>query len=184
MSLSPGQDPAGHFDYANLTWTHNTAYDHPLAFILTTGWFFVLVLAGFLVAARRVEPFRFGRKPIRILLAASAALLFLPMAGAVLIQKQGGPPDSIPHFAGHLQGEKTADYAGELGAWAKSRYGLDLTTVQARELQTKESRGLFVPTNRSRPVIHDGSLIHGIIAADQIILVDKAGTELPLAPAG
>ena len=182
MRLPLGQDPAGHFDYANLTWIHNTAYDHPLSAALTNGWFFALVLAVFFVAARHLEPFRFGRKPVRLLLAASAALLILPMAGSVLIQKQGGPPDSIPHFVGHLQGEKTADYAGEFSGWAKSRYGLDLTDVQARELQTKESRGLFVPTNRTRPVIHEGSLIHGIIAADQIILVDKTGTELALAP--
>lgn len=181
MRLPLAQDPADHFDYASLTWIHNTAYDSPLAIILTTGWFFILALACFLVAARRLEPARFGNRPIRRLLILSAALLVLPLVSSTIIEKNGGPADSIPNFAGHMQGEKTADYDGEFAGWAKARYGLELNQAQSRELQDKESRGLFVPTNETRPVIHNGTLIHGIIAADQIILVDKAGTELPLA---
>lgn len=180
MRLPLVQDPAGHFDYATLTWIHNTAYDGMLAFVLTTGWFFALALAGFILAARRLDPGRFSLKTVHRLCLLAAALLILPIAGSAVIEKQGGPADSMANFAGHLKGRKTADYDGEFTGWAKDRYGLELSPAQARELRTKESRGLFVPTTQTRPVIHDGALIHGIIAADQIILVDKTGSELPM----
>lgn len=180
MSLPLAQDPAGHFDFANVTWFENPIYDSPGAIVLTAGWFFVLALAGFLVAARRLDPTRFGSRSVLRLVMLSAVLLVGPLLGSFLVERSGGPRDSVPNFAGHLTGNQTADFDGEFSGWAKGRYGLDLNQKQARELQTKQSRGLFVPTNQTRPVIHDGDLIHGLLAADQIILVDDLGKELPL----
>lgn len=181
MRVPLGQDPAGHFDYADMSWFPNPAYESPGAIILTAGWFFVLALAGFLVAARKIDPHRFGKRPVLRLLALSAVLLLGPLAGSFVVERSGGPRDSIPSFAGHLRGTQTADFDGEFSQWAMDRYGLDLNQKQSRELQTRQGRGLFVPTNQTRPVIHNGILVHGLLAADQIIIVDDAGTELPLA---
>lgn len=180
MRLPLAQDPAGHFDFANITWFDNPVYDNPGAIVLTAGWFFVLALAGFLVAARRLDPARFGSRSVFRLLLLSAILFVGPLLGSFLVERSGGPRDSVPNFAGHITGNQTADFDGEFAHWAKNRYGLDLNEKQARELQTKQSRGLFVPTNQTRPVIHHGDLIHGLLAADQIILVDDTGQELPL----
>lgn len=181
MRLPLAQDPADHFDYANVTWFDNPVYDSPGAFILTTGWFFILALAGFLLAARRLDARRFGKRPVLRLLVLSAVLLTGPFLASFVVERTGGPRDSVPNFAGHLTGNQTADFDGEFSRWAKDRYGVDLNQKQARELQRKEHRGLFVPTNQTRPVIHNGDLIHGLLAADQIILVDDTGQELPLA---
>lgn len=75
---------------------------------------------------------------------------------------------------------KTADRNGEFISWARDMYRMELTEIQAIELQKLTNKGFMVTSNETNPVIFNGGLVHGTSAAGQIILVDKNDKELPV----
>lgn len=180
MSLPTTQDPAGAFDYANLTEFHNTAYDNLGGIILSGGWFLALAAGIVILVVRRVDKSKLPAAWATRSFWAAGLLLILPILGSGVMGFTSGTGDTVPNFAGLAKGAMTADRNGEFISWAKDRYKVDLTGIQAAELQKLTNKGFMVTSNETHPVIFNGALIHGTSAAGQIILVDKDAKEMPV----
>jgi hypothetical protein len=180
MSLPTSQDPAGAFDYAQLTEFHNPVYDGVFGMLLVAGWFVTLAAAIVLFVVQRFDPDRVDTRWIKRSLQFTALLLIGPWAAGLVMGFAFDKDDAVPNFVGHLQGATTSDPEAEFSKWAKSRYGMELTGVQSVELQKRENKGFMVPSNQTRPIIFEGELVHGIYAAEQIIVVNDEGKELPV----
>ncbi|ACL42331.1 hypothetical protein Achl_4380 (plasmid) [Pseudarthrobacter chlorophenolicus A6] len=180
MSLPTAQDPAGSFDYANLTQFHNPAYDSLIGILLSGGWFLALAAGIVIYVIRRVDKSRLPATWAKRSFWAAGLLLVLPILGSGAMNLTAGTGDSVPNFVGLAQGAKTSDKNGEFIAWAKDRYRVDLTDIQASELQKLTNKGFQVTSNETNPAIFNGALIHGTSAAGQIILVDKEDKELAI----
>lgn len=180
MSLPTAQDPAGAFDYAALTEFHNPAYDTAYGVLLSGGWFLALAAGIVVYAVRRVDkaklPVAWAKRSFWV----AGLLLVLPALASGALEATARTGDTVPNFVGLVQGAKTSDRNGEFIAWANSRYGVPLTDVQAVELQKLTNKGFMVTSNETHAAIHNGDLIHGVYAAGQIILKDKADKELPI----
>jgi hypothetical protein len=180
MSLPTTQDPSRAFDYASLTEFHNTAYDNLGGIILSGGWFLALAAGIVVYAARRVDKSRLPAAWASRCFWAAGLLLVLPVLGSGVMDFTSGTGDTVPNFAGLAKGAMTSDKNGEFTSWAQDRYKIDLTGIQATELQKLTNKGFMVTSNETNPVIFNGALIHGTSAAGQIILVDKDAKEMPV----
>lgn len=180
MSLPTAQDPAGAFDYAELTQTHNTVYDTLHGIILSGGWFLALAVGIVIIVVRRVDKSKLSAVWARRSFWAAGLLLAVPVLVSGAMDVTSGSGDKVPNFAGLMKGAKTADKNGEFINWANDRYRVELTDIQAAELQKLTNKGFMVTSNETNPAIFNGALIHGTSAAGQIILVDKEDKELPV----
>lgn len=180
MSLPTAQDPAGAFDYADLTSFHDPVYDTLYGVVLSGGWFLALAAGILILVVRHVDKSRVPALWAKRSFIAAGLLLAGPIALSVGLGAAAGGGDAVPNFVGLAKGAKASDPRGELISWAKDRYRIDLTAVQAGELQKLTNKGFMVTSNETHPVIHNGALIHGTSAAGQIILVDKDEKELPV----
>lgn len=178
MSLPTAQDPTGAFDYADLTQFHNTAYDSLIGILLSGGWFLALAAGIVIFVIRQVDKSKLPALWAKRSFWVAGLLLFLPILGSGAMEFTTGKGDSVPNFIGLTQGAKTSDRNAEFITWAKDRYQVDLTGIQANELQKLTNKGFQVTSNETNPAIHNGELIHGTSAAGQIILVDKEDKEL------
>jgi hypothetical protein len=180
MSLPTVQDPSKAFDYASLTDFHNAAYDSLGGIILSGGWFLALAVGIVVFVVRRVDKSKLSAAWATRAFWAAGLLLIVPILGSGVMELTSGNGDTVPNFAGLARGAMTADKNGEFISWAKDRYKIDLTGIQATELQKLTNKGFMVTSNETHPVIFDGGLIHGTSAAGQIILVDKDDKEMPV----
>ncbi|MET4143983.1 hypothetical protein [Arthrobacter sp. UYCo732] len=180
MSLPTAQDPAGSFDYANLTQFHNPAYDSLFGILFSGGWFLALAAGIVIYVIRRVDKSRLPAIWAKRSFWAAGLLLAVPILGSGALELTAGTGDSVPNFVGLAKGAKTSDKNAEFISWAKDRYQVGLTNIQASELQKLTNKGFQVTSNETNPAIHNGALIHGTSAAGQIILVDKDDKELPI----
>jgi energy-coupling factor transporter transmembrane protein EcfT len=178
MSLPAAQDPARAFDYAELTQFHNPAYDSLYGVILSGGWFLALAAGIMIVVVRRVDKSKLPAVWARQSFWAAGLLLVLPVLGSGALELTSGAGDSVPNFAGLAKGASTSNKNAEFISWANDRYRIELTGIQAAELQKLTNKGFMVTSNETNPVIFNGSLIHGTSAAGQIILVDKEDKEM------
>jgi hypothetical protein len=180
MSLPTAQDPSRAFDYAELTQFHNPVYDSVYGVILSGGWFLALAAGIVIVVVRRVDKSKLPAVWAKRSFWAAGLLLVLPVLASGALEVTSGTGDTVPNFAGLAKGATTSDKNGEFTSWAQDRYKIDLTRIQATELQKLTNKGFMVTSNETHPVIFDGSLIHGTSAAGQIILVDKDAREMPV----
>jgi hypothetical protein len=180
MSLPTAQDPAGSFDYADLTQFHNTAYDSLIGILLSGGWFLALAAGIVIYVIRRVDKSRLPAVWAKRSFWAAGLLLVLPILGSGAMNLTSGNGDSVPNFVGLVNGAKTSDKNAEFITWAQDRYKVPLTDVQAAELQKLTNKGFMVTSNETHAAIHNGDLIHGVFAAGQIILKDKDDKELTI----
>ncbi|MBG0738720.1 hypothetical protein IV500_04715 [Paeniglutamicibacter antarcticus] len=180
MSLPTAQDPFKAFDYASLTEFHNTAYDNLGGIIMSGGWFLALAAGIMVYVVRRVDKSKLPAVWAKRSFWAAGLLLVVPILGSGVMELTSGSGDSVPNFAGLATGATTSDKNGEFTTWAEGRYKIDLTGIQASELQKLTNKGFMVTSNETNPVIFNGSLIHGTSAAGQIILVDKDAKEMPV----
>ncbi|GAA4033604.1 hypothetical protein GCM10023063_16700 [Arthrobacter methylotrophus] len=180
MSLPTSQDPAGAFDYAVLTQFHNPVYDTLYGIILSGGWFLALAIGIVIYVVRRVDKSRLSAVWARRSFWAAGLLLVLPVLASGAMNLATGSGDGVPNFVGLVKGAQTSDKNGEFISWARDRYQVPLTGVQAAELQKLTNKGFMVTSNETNPVIFNGALIHGTSAAGQIILVDKDAKEIPV----
>jgi energy-coupling factor transporter transmembrane protein EcfT len=180
MSLPTAQDPSRAFDYASLTEFHNTAYDSLGGIVLSGGWFLALAAGIIVYVVRRVDKSKLPAAWATRSFWAAGLLLVLPVLGSGVMEFNSGTGDSVPNFAGLAKGATTSDKNGEFTSWAQDRYKIELTGIQATELQKLTNKGFMVTSNETHPVIFNGALIHGTSAAGQIILVDKDAKEMPV----
>lgn len=180
MSLPTAQDPSKAFDYASLTEVHNTAYDSLGGIILSGGWFLALAAGIVILVVRRVDKSKLPAVWATRSFWAAALLLILPVLGSGVMEFTSRSGDTVPNFIGLAKGATVSDKNGEFTAWAKDRYNVELSGIQATELQKLTNKGFMVTSNETNPVIFNGSLIHGTSAAGQIILVDKDSKEMPV----
>lgn len=180
MSLPTAQDPSGSFDYADLTPFHNPAYDTLYGILLSGGWFLALAAGIVVFVVRRYDKSKLPAVWAKRSFWAAGLLLVLPILGSGIMDFTAGAGDAVPNFVGLAKGAKTSDKNGEFIAWAQDRYKVDLTEIQAIELQKLTNKGFMVTSNETNPAIFNGALIHGTSAAGQIILVDKDEKELPV----
>lgn len=180
MSRPTAQDPAGAFDYADLTQFHNPVYDTLYGIILTSGWFLALAAGIIVYVIRRVDKSRLPAVWAKRSLWTAGLLLLGPILTSGAMNFTSGNGDKVPNFLGLVQGANTSDKNSEFIAWAQDRYQMELTDIQAVELQKLTNKGFMVTSNETHPVIFNGGLAHGTSAAGQIILVDKDDIELPV----
>lgn len=180
MSLPTAQDPAGAFDYADLTQFHNPAYDTLYGIILTSGWFLALAAGIVVYVVRKVDKSKLQAVWAKRSMWAAGLLLVGPILVSGGMDFTSGTGDKVPNFIGLVKGAQTADKNAEFISWARDRYQVDLTDIQAAEVQKLMNKGFMVTSNETSPVIFGGGLIHGTSAAGQIILVDKDDKEVPV----
>ncbi|WP_427004246.1 hypothetical protein [Pseudarthrobacter sp. H2] len=109
MSLHTAQDPAGAFDYADLTQFHNSAYDTLYGIILTSGWFLSLAVGIVIYAVRRVDKSRLPAVWAKRSFWAAGLLLVGPVVASGALDLPFGSGDQVPNFAGLFKGSKTGD---------------------------------------------------------------------------
>lgn len=182
MRLPTTEDPAGAFDYANLTPIHNTAYDTPVGWLLVGGWFLTLAAAVITFCLERLYPNRRRTDWPRRLVFLTALLVVGPIAASLGVgwySNNQSDGDKVANVWGYLQGSRTSDRDGEFKAWAKARYGMELTAPQITEVLQPKSTGFMTTSNETHPIIFNGALVHGMLAAGQIVIADDNGHEIP-----
>lgn len=180
MIIPFAQDPAGAFDYSTLSQFHNEVYDTPLGLALTAGWFVAMAFGCVLFAMRRMDRNRPRSRWERRSFTLGFLLLLAPPAIAGVFHYMGLNDDKVPHIVGYLKGAMTTDPNAEFAQWAYDRYGIALNENQAIEVQQLTDEGFLVRSNKTRPILFNGQLIHGLFAAEQVVLVYQDGTELPI----
>lgn len=168
------------FDYSTLTRFHNEVYDTPLGILLTAGWFVSMAASCVLFAMRRMDRNRPRSRWEKRLLTFGMLLLIGPPAVAGVFHYMGLDDERIPHVVGYFKGATTTDPNAEFAQWAYERYGIALNENQTIEVQQLTDEGFLVQSNKTRPILFNGQLIHGLFAADQVVLVNNDGTEIPV----
>ena len=174
------QTPDDAFDYSTLTLFHNEVYDTPLGLLLTAGWFVALAASCVLFVMRRMDVNRPHSRWEKRMFSLGLILLIGPPAVAAVFHYAGMDDEKVPHVVGYLKGAMTTDPNAEFAQWAHERYGIALNENQTIEVQKLTDEGFMVQSNQTRPILFNGQLIHGLFAADQVVLVDTNGVELPI----